>query len=398
MADCKKYDGSQWEHSLRKLGTETETIHSGDTIYANGQPISTYSIKGNTVQNGTPSPSNPVDVVGVGELETSGEHSGEYKIPISTAQGLAVNYLGSVSSNRQISKYEFTGTEVITKLNTSADNYVYYYVTNGVAVGGLECTHLPYLSSGISTTVGISQNQTYPNTWYMNLGADIMNAQPSGNTAEGFKEWLSAQYAAGTPVTTWYIKQTATTGIVNEPLMKIGDYADSISNAAAIPTTDGANSVTVDTTVQPSEVSMTWTGWHDSSVQEYQGGVGNQKFDKSTAALGYRVLYTTGEIGELSPAFCSDFIPVVPNTTYTLNVVGNLAAKTGHLYALYDSDKEFVDTGTHASVSGKYVYTFTIPSGIAYIRFNGLIANIDETMLNEGETALPYEPYEYGWV
>ena len=392
MATIKKYNGSTWENAVvRKYGTATETIQSGDTIYANGQPITTYTLKGNEEHTGTPSPQNPVmpngtgnktanlynyqgvaigkyiDANGVEQTSGSTGHqilnhtasipviagttytfkiqkevgysalsnafcwfdsnnqllyrdlrgeigSGEeyiemsytapsnaayliinfrdnyyntgmlnvgstalpyepygYKIPILTSQGSAVNYLESVQSTRQIGNHVFTGTENITKLNSSADNYAYYYTTNGVAVGGLECTHLPYLSSGISTTVGISQNQTYPNTWYINLGADIMNAQPSGNTVEGFKEWLSAQYAAGTPVTTWYIKQAATTGIVNEPLMKVGTYADSISDATPIPTTDGANSITVDTTVQPSEFTATWTGWHDSTVKEWDG-------------------------------------------------------------------------------------------------------------------------------
>ena len=65
MADSKKYDGSQWEHSLRKLTTATADIEP--TIYTDGTAITSYTIKGNTVQNGTPTPSNPVDVNGVGE-------------------------------------------------------------------------------------------------------------------------------------------------------------------------------------------------------------------------------------------------------------------------------------------------------------------------------------------
>jgi len=64
---------------------------------------------------------------------------------------------------------------------------------------------------------------------------------------------------------------TPETGIVNEPLMKIGDYANTVSNATAILTTEGANSITVDTTVQPSEFTATWTGRHDASVKEWDG-------------------------------------------------------------------------------------------------------------------------------
>ena len=72
-------------------------------------------------------------------------------------------------------------------------------------------------------------------------------------------------------MTVWYVLATAETATVNEPLMKLGDYSDSISNAVSIPTTEGANSITVDTTVQPSEFTATWTGWHDSSVKERDG-------------------------------------------------------------------------------------------------------------------------------
>lgn len=87
-------------------------------------------------------------------------------------------------------------------------------------------------------------------------------------TAIEYEAWLAEQYANGTPVTIWYILATAETTAVNEPLMKIGTYADTLSNATAIPTTEGANSITVDTTVQPSEFTATWTGWHDASVKE----------------------------------------------------------------------------------------------------------------------------------
>ena len=110
MATIKKYNGSTWENAVvRKYGTASEIITPPTTIYTDGTAISTYIIKGNTVQSGTPTPSNPVPVVGVGELETTGDHTGEYKIPILTAQGSAVNYLGSVQSTRQIKKLVFTG-------------------------------------------------------------------------------------------------------------------------------------------------------------------------------------------------------------------------------------------------------------------------------------------------
>ena len=59
------YSSTGWLHSLRKLTTATEAVEN--PLYSDGSPITAYTIKGNTVQDGTPTPSNPVDVNGVGE-------------------------------------------------------------------------------------------------------------------------------------------------------------------------------------------------------------------------------------------------------------------------------------------------------------------------------------------
>ena len=41
-----------------------------------------YSIYGSSIQDGTPTPDNPVEVQSVGDLVTEGEHAGKYKIPV----------------------------------------------------------------------------------------------------------------------------------------------------------------------------------------------------------------------------------------------------------------------------------------------------------------------------
>jgi hypothetical protein len=76
-----------------------------------------------------------------------------------------------------------------------------------------------------------------------------------------FKAYLAQQYAAGTPVCVWYVLATPTTGIVNEPIRKINTYADSVSGIT-IPVTAGANTLSIGTTLQPSEVTATYKGWH----------------------------------------------------------------------------------------------------------------------------------------
>lgn len=52
-----------------------------------GDDLIEYSITGNIVQDGTPTHENPIEIQGVGELVTEGEHSGKYKIPVTITNG-----------------------------------------------------------------------------------------------------------------------------------------------------------------------------------------------------------------------------------------------------------------------------------------------------------------------
>ena len=259
MADSKKYDGSQWEHSLRKQTTASEIIVPPTTIYADGSNITTYTIKGNSVQNGTPTPSAPIAVQGVGELD-----SGQYKIPISSG-GVTTNlYLGSTQTVRQIKKLVLDGTE---NWSSSSGGIFYSLPISPYELDRNDLLSTHFFVGNYSGALAIGQirgSGTPSQTIFFNYDNGAIGV-------DGFKSWLATQYANGTPVTVWYVLTTPETAAVNEPLQKIGDYADILSNATAIPTTEGANSITVDTTVQPSEFTATWTGWHDSSVKEWDG-------------------------------------------------------------------------------------------------------------------------------
>lgn len=260
MATIKKYNGSTWENTTaRKYETKSEIITPPTTIYTDGTAITAYTIKGNTVQNGTPTPSNPVEVVGVGTLD-----SGQYKIPISSG-GVTTNiYLGSTQTVRQIKKLVLTGEEDWTRTGTL--KFALALSDNPDRSGEIcYCTH--FIGTSKSSLGDLSDGECSTQFSGNRLGI----CYDSITSADDFKTYLAQQYANGTPVIVYYVLATAETAAVNEPLMKIGDYADSISNAASIPTTEGANSITVDTTVQPSEFTATWTGWHDASVKEWDG-------------------------------------------------------------------------------------------------------------------------------
>lgn len=96
--------------------------------------------------------------------------------------------------------------------------------------------------------------------WLCILGEAWMSSE------EDYKEYTGLVpytfIGNGQPLISWMIKgntvqsstPTPTTDIVNEPLRKIGDYADSISDVISIPTVRGKNVFDVDTEVKPSEV------------------------------------------------------------------------------------------------------------------------------------------------
>ena len=96
------------------------------------------------------------------------------------------------------------------------------------------CTHM----------VGVSASTpTYPNIW-INSGVQmIVNFSAYGTTTvEDFKQWLADEYSAGHPVEVWYVLASPTTETVTVP---------------TITPQKGSNTLTIGTTLPPSEVSIT---------------------------------------------------------------------------------------------------------------------------------------------
>ena len=263
----KGNDINTWLHSLRKLATATDTITTLPAdLYADGQNASA-DIIGNMQQTGTPTPQNPIQPQETGDLETEGAKAGQYKIPISSGGTTTNVYLGEVQSTRQIAQKEYKGTENFSKNDPDNPNDYLYWVNLECGLQRVVCSHVEYKSSIPSgENAGITTRNN--RIMYINVSKSILDAQTSGNTVNGLKEYLSAQYANGTPVTVWYVLATPTTGIVNEPLRKIGTYADSVS-VTGIPTTGTAENFDIGTTLKPSEVQLTYHGWHEHSDTKF---------------------------------------------------------------------------------------------------------------------------------
>lgn len=217
-----------------------------------GLPLINYLIEGNAVQSGAPTPENPIMPQGTGDLETIGEKAGQYKIPISSAGQTTPIYLGEVETTRKIKKLVLTGEEVFGYANSC---FTYTFDGKPTSVQPIKAVIFSNAYEGVEPRYR-DQLRNYQCCITRNYN-QIAIRDNNYADATDFKSYLAQQYANGTPVTVWYVLATEETSIVNEPLMKINDYADTLSMEQAgvqIPTVNGENTLDVDTTVKPSNV------------------------------------------------------------------------------------------------------------------------------------------------
>ena len=190
-----------------------------------------------------------------------------YKIPISSANTTTNIYLGEVETTRKIKKLVLTGDEGWMMGNYPISGSYQFYISrrayfpdakSTIADGESFCTHF------------ISKKTIGGLVWGTNFNLYMpISDLPENATADDFKAYLAAQYAAGTPVTVWYVLAEPTTGIVNEPLRKIGDYADTVSYEQAgvqIPTNRDNTVIDVMTELKPSEMYIKY-----EQLGEYAG-------------------------------------------------------------------------------------------------------------------------------
>lgn len=225
---------------------ETLTGTSSISFKGAGVPLKSVDILGNTQQTGTPTPDAPIMPDFCGKLVGA-----DWTIPISCAGQTTPVYLGEVPTVRRVKKLVLTKNYTWHKRNDS--NVFYTFLTSPKAYTECLCSH--YLA--INTEINPPAMQTGQCTCKAGAGTVVFIKDDNYTTVDDFKAYIHQQYVAGTPVTVWYVLATPTTGIANEPLAKIGDYADELHNTIPIPTVKGQNLLTVDTTLPPSNTSIT---------------------------------------------------------------------------------------------------------------------------------------------
>lgn len=180
-----------------------------------------------------------------------------YKLSITSAGQTQAVYLGQVQTVRRIKRIVFDGTENWSNQNIGQHGAISIRkdelpITPDMPAGTLNILSSHFKAISDSSQLDIGE---------MVAGSSYLNFDYDGtNNITDFKAYLSDQYAAGTPVCVWYVLATPQTGITNEPLAKIGTYADELHSTGVgivIQTVRGNNTFAVDTTVQPSSVTIT---------------------------------------------------------------------------------------------------------------------------------------------
>ena len=229
---------------------------NGDTATAPEQAVSMTFILGlDSDIECTPSDFSDINLVAGSIAPESYEPYG-YKIPISSAGQTTPVYLGEVETTRKIKKLVLTGQEnwayeaAYTRFKLTLTDMIFL----GIRTTPILCSHYITIDDGRALS-NIPNNAIYVGGA---VGAtQILIKTDEYNTESGFKGYLAQQYAAGTPVCVCYVLANPETAVVNEPLQKMGDYADTLSMEQAgvqIPTLNGTTVIDVDTAVKPTEM------------------------------------------------------------------------------------------------------------------------------------------------
>ena len=271
--DFKKRVNGSWTDTpnyIHNTFTDTITTLPAD-IYTN-DTTATVGLKGNMEQLGTPTTTTPIQPQECGDLETTGTHAGQYKIPISSANTTTPIYLGEMETTRKIKKLVLTGEESGTwSKNPTITTGNAFYNEKSIIFPNYSPNKIGYCTHFVATTSSTVSEGVY---WGVNINF-ITDINDNIDTPAKWKKYLATQYANGTPVTIWYVLAEPETAVVNEPLRKIGDYADTVSGIT-IPTITGANTIDVDTTLKPSEMSVNYKGWHPvSALHRFNGSSWN---------------------------------------------------------------------------------------------------------------------------
>lgn len=117
-------------------------------------------------------------------------------------------------------------------------------------------------------------------------------------------------------------------------------------------------------------------------------------FDSSATLVDSGIDRDTGEIVENSGSLTSDWIPYDSEKSLFMSGRRTIPAVASIIFAFYDSAKNYIDWVGVAFSVGAHSYEVTeIPISAAFFRVQFFDDGFSNVMINQGETALPYEPF-----
>ena len=187
--------------------------------YSKGKNLRNYEIYGNSTQDGTPTPDNPIEIQSVGDLVTdeTSEYYGKYDIPIVVRGKNLIKYPYATAS-RTMNGVKYTvnkdGSVTVVGTATAAS----YFILNKNADFGNSSIPENSTNGVYATSEGVRYN--------------VSNHTVSINVASGetVDKIVYPQIEYGTTATEYEpYKGSITEHIyLDEPLRKVGDYADYI--------------------------------------------------------------------------------------------------------------------------------------------------------------------------
>ena len=181
--------------------------------------------------------------------------------------------LNTTQSIRRIQKLVLTGDETFDRVTVSGDIAVFATTILNEAISAQ--------SDQVLSTHYIGSYSTDVGSVYIGSSTSRLCFVDDYATPSAFKQYLQQQYQAGTPVTVYYVLTEPQTTTLNEPLMKIGDYADSVTYSSNIPTTYGQNDITTDTQIKPSKLDITYNALRRAKVYKNNRWILNPSIDWS---------------------------------------------------------------------------------------------------------------------
>ena len=223
--------------------------------------VKDYKIYGNSVQNGEPTPDNPVEVQSVGEYD---EESGKYKVPI-TVRGknildmsqhtvTAGYYLDSSgtasSSNTNFLKLSMIEVKPNTTYTISSNLYFYtiWFSSNNSLNGG-------GISKVNAYNVKKKKFTTPEGCNYIRVSFDLRTSNQGGQGV-GVFEWAMLEVGEGDGIYEPYIEPQTVNIYLDEPLRTGQVMQKSKDNLPSLPQFEGTTVYEAQTEIPPSGIQI----------------------------------------------------------------------------------------------------------------------------------------------